>query len=147
MADPRQFILLIWPRLPWIMAIFPPLTQAPLNNNQVTNNQIKKHIVSFPAACPFAGETQPAPDSFSQVYQRRLSNGIRINYRKTDFEPCSGLMRLAAPGGRMAENMGVGPDGFGAVVVGELGHRFQSLSPPHHRLSHVHKFLCCFRRI
>lgn len=74
-----------------------------------------------PAPTPLllTGETQPAPDSFSQVYQRRLSNGIRVNYRKTDFEPCSGLMRLAAPGGRMAENMGVGPDGFGAVVVGE----------------------------
>ncbi|KAG1670958.1 hypothetical protein FOA52_011393 [Chlamydomonas sp. UWO 241] len=65
-----------------------------------------------------AGSATPEPDAFSGITQRRLSNGIRINYRKTDNEPKAALMRVIANGGRAAERMGTGPDGFGAVVVG-----------------------------
>lgn len=38
--------------------------------------------------------------------------------RHTDNEPRAALLRLIAPGGRAAEKMGAGPDGFGSVVVG-----------------------------
>jgi len=53
--------------------------------------------------------------------QRCLSNGVRLNYRVTDHEPKSALLRLLAPGGRASEKMGAGPDGFGAVVLGACG--------------------------
>eukprot|EP00983_Pelagomonas_calceolata_P028004 878640-Pelagomonas_calceolata.AAC.3 len=60
----------------------------------------------------------PAPDPDHGIVQRKLSNGMLLNYRVTDHEPKSAIMRLIAPGGRASEKMGVGPDGFGAVVLG-----------------------------
>ncbi|GIL94695.1 hypothetical protein Vretimale_918 [Volvox reticuliferus] len=65
---------------------------------------------------PGSGEPFPPPDPHSGIVQRRLSNGIAINYRYTDNEPRSGLLRLIANGGRVAERPGVGQ--FGRVVVG-----------------------------
>ncbi|KAG2437818.1 hypothetical protein HXX76_005438 [Chlamydomonas incerta] len=62
------------------------------------------------------GDAFPPPDPHSGIVQRRLSNGIAINYRYTDNEPRSGLLRLIANGGRIAERPGVGE--FGRVVVG-----------------------------
>ncbi|KAG2497394.1 hypothetical protein HYH03_004550 [Edaphochlamys debaryana] len=64
---------------------------------------------------PGSGEAFPPHDP-SGIVQRRLSNGIAINYRYTDNEPRSGLLRLIANGGRIAERPGVGE--FGRVVVG-----------------------------
>jgi len=63
-------------------------------------------------------EVTPAPDPDHGIVQRKLSNGMLLNYRVTDHEPKSAIMRLIAPGGRASEKMGVGPDGFGAVVLG-----------------------------
>mgnify|MGYP001806784600 CR=1 FL=1 len=68
------------------------------------------------AICATAGDAFPPPDPHSGIVQRRLSNGIAINYRYTDNEPRSGLLRLIANGGRIAERPGVGD--FGRVVVG-----------------------------
>ena len=39
--------------------------------------------------------------------------------RVTDNEPRAAIMRVIANGGRASEKLGVGPDGFGAVVIGE----------------------------
>ena len=64
------------------------------------------------------GSSTPEPDAHSGIVQRRLSNGLRINYLHTDHEPKACMMRLIANGGKACESMGVGPDGFGAVVVG-----------------------------
>ena len=41
--------------------------------------------------------------------------------RVTDNEPRAAIMRVIANGGRASEKLGVGPDGFGAVVIGERG--------------------------
>jgi len=65
-----------------------------------------------------AGPANPPPDAFSGITQRRLSNGIRINYRHTDNESKACLLRVIANGGRASEKLGAAPDGFGAVVVG-----------------------------
>lgn len=62
------------------------------------------------------GDVYPPPDPHSGVVQRRLSNGIAVNYRVTDNEPRAGLLRLIANGGRIAERPGSGQ--FGRVVVG-----------------------------
>ncbi|KAL6754220.1 peptidase M16 inactive domain-containing protein [Haematococcus lacustris] len=64
------------------------------------------------------GPCLPDPDPHSGVVQRRLQNGVRVNYKHTDNEPQSALMRLIVPGGRAAESMEKGPEGFGAVLVG-----------------------------
>eukprot|EP00798_Chlamydomonas_sp_ICE-L_P019762 gene19762-26456_t len=53
-------------------------------------------------------ESAPVPprvETYSQVVQRRLSNGIRINYRKTDNEPNGCLLRIICNGGRASEKM------------------------------------------
>ena len=73
---------------------------------------------SGPTSSLSAEETRQY-DTFSRVAQLRLSNGIRINYRRTDNEPNGCLLRMICNGGRAAEKMGIGPDGFGAVSVGE----------------------------
>ena len=39
-------------------------------------------------------------DEASGVYQRVLSNGVRVNYRVTNNEPGSAFLRLVIPGGR-----------------------------------------------
>ena len=67
----------------------------------------------------FTGPPLPPMDPYSGITQRRLSNGIRINYRYSDNEPKAAMMRVVVNGGRAAEKMSIGPDGFGAVVVGK----------------------------
>ena len=52
------------------------------------------------------------------VVQRRLSNGIRINYWRTDNEPRAALVRMVFPGGRAMESWDAGPSGVGAVSIG-----------------------------
>ena len=52
------------------------------------------------------------------VYQRTLSNGIRVNYKVLDAEPGSAFLRLVIPGGRSRESSEVGPGGIGAAAVG-----------------------------
>ncbi len=44
------------------------------------------------------GHAPQAADEVSGVVQRRLSNGMRINYRHTDNESRGMLIRLVAPG-------------------------------------------------
>eukprot|EP00887_Chlorella_sp_A99_P001378 scaffold8.g1378.t1 len=60
----------------------------------------------------------PPPDAATGVVQRRLSNGIRVNYRRTDNEPRAAMVRVVAAGGRSREGGGVGPSGTGVVAVG-----------------------------
>ena len=52
------------------------------------------------------------------VYQRTLSNGIRVNYKVLDAEPGSAFLRLVVPGGRSLESPEIGPGGIGASAVG-----------------------------
>ena len=72
---------------------------------------------SLPPSSPLLSPTPPT-DPFSSITQRRLSNGIRVNYKHSDNEPKACMMRICVNGGRAAEKLGAGPDGFGAVVVG-----------------------------
>ncbi|CAM6089817.1 unnamed protein product [Calypogeia fissa] len=53
-------------------------------------------------------------DGATGVVQRRLSNGIRVNYKITQNEAKGGVMRLVVAGGRARES----PDASGAVAVG-----------------------------
>ena len=50
--------------------------------------------------------------------QRRLSNGIRVNYSHTDNEPRAAMVRMVAAGGRALEGQGAGPSGTGVVSIG-----------------------------
>lgn len=65
-----------------------------------------------------SGETRPSPDPYSGISQRRLSNGIKVNYRHTDNEPRAAMLRLVAAGGRACEPSEAGPSGAGVVTVG-----------------------------
>ncbi|CAG9466529.1 unnamed protein product [Pedinophyceae sp. YPF-701] len=65
-----------------------------------------------------AGEARPAADPATGVVQRRLSNGVRVNYRRTENEPGAAVLRLAAPGGRSLEDGALAGAGFGSVGVG-----------------------------
>lgn len=52
------------------------------------------------------------------VVQLRLSNGIKVNYRRTDNEPRGAMLRLVAAGGRATEGRGAGPLGAGVMALG-----------------------------
>ena len=52
------------------------------------------------------------------MVQRRLSNGVRLNYVVTDYEPGSAVMRINALGGRFVEPQDPGPAGCGVIGVG-----------------------------
>jgi len=62
-------------------------------------------------------EPPTAPSSFG-VLQRRLSNGLRVNYRLSSNEPAAASLRLCAPGGRASESRTPGSSGVGAVALG-----------------------------
>ena len=51
-----------------------------------------------------------------RVVQRRLQNGIKLNYRVTSNEPKAAVLRVVAEGGRLLEGLGMGS--VGAVSVG-----------------------------
>ena len=55
---------------------------------------------------------------FAGIVQRRLSNGIKVNYSYSDNEPQSVIIRVCAAGGRALEGAGPGPSGSGSVIVG-----------------------------
>lgn len=91
-------------------ALVPPERVAELLASQ------KPHFVPVPgreSEGPF-----PPADPETGIVQRRLSNGVRVNYCSTDNEPRAAMLRLVAPGGRARESEGVGPAGAGAVAVG-----------------------------
>ncbi|KAI8464353.1 MAG: LuxS/MPP-like metallohydrolase [Monoraphidium minutum] len=69
-----------------------------------------------PGAAP--GDALPPTDAATGITQRRLSNGIRINYRHTDNEPKSGMLRLVMAGGRAVEPSEAGPSGASCIGVG-----------------------------
>ena len=50
--------------------------------------------------------------------QRRLSNGMKLNYCQTDNEPQAAMVRMVAAGGRAMEGQGPGPSGTGVVSIG-----------------------------
>jgi predicted Zn-dependent peptidase len=64
------------------------------------------------------GDATPPPDAATGVVQRRLANGVRVNYRLTSNEPRGAMVRVVAAGGRAREAPGAGPAGHGAVAVG-----------------------------
>lgn len=64
------------------------------------------------------GNPFPPSDLHTGVTQRRLANGVRVNYRQTSNEPRAAWLRLVAAGGRILERSEVGPDGPGVITVG-----------------------------
>jgi predicted Zn-dependent peptidase len=78
--------------------------------------RLQPHFVPIPGRADAA--TTPPPDPDTGIVQRRLSNGVRVNYCATDNEPRAAMLRLVAPGGRAREAAGAGPAGAGAVAVG-----------------------------
>ena len=52
------------------------------------------------------------------IVQRRLSNGIKVNYWYSDNEPQSVMIRVCAAGGRALEGSTPCPSGSGSVIVG-----------------------------
>lgn len=74
---------------------------------------------AFVPVDPDGIECKPSADPATGVVRRRLSNGITVNYRKTDNEPMGAMVRVVAAGGRALEERGVvGPHGHGAIAVG-----------------------------
>lgn len=74
----------------------------------------------IPPSVPHSSATDMHPPVHepSGVTVRRLSNGIRLNYRPTKNEPKAGFIRVTGKGGRMLEPLEAGPQGAGCVAVG-----------------------------
>ncbi|KAK3240438.1 hypothetical protein CYMTET_49716 [Cymbomonas tetramitiformis] len=64
--------------------------------------------------------TEGLPDAaeVTGVKLLELSNGVRVNYRRTENEPSAAMVRMVARGGRAMEDLEAGPMGFGSVAVG-----------------------------
>eukprot|EP00889_Picochlorum_renovo_P000322 jgi/Picre1/27352/NNA_000319.t2 len=62
---------------------------------------------TFVPVDPNSSDTKPPADPETGVIRRKLSNGIVINYRKTDNEPMGAMVRVVAAGGRALEERGV----------------------------------------
>ena len=73
-------------------------------------------IDGSPAAA--ANGSMPHAPGHGGVVQLRLSNGIKVNYRRTDNEPRGAMLRLVAAGGRATEGQGAGPLGTGVMALG-----------------------------
>lgn len=93
-------------------------TAPPAIRSTHTTKRCLRHNAAHRLRPSLAGPALPDADPNFGIVQRRLSNGIRVNYCKTDHEPKAALLRLIAPGGRACEKMEIGPDGFGAIVLG-----------------------------
>jgi len=77
------------------------------------------HYVPLDGSKPLAGWKPAQPDaSTGGVAQRRLSNGFRLNWRRSGHEPAGASLTLCTPGGRWTEPQTAGPAGAGAVTVG-----------------------------
>jgi hypothetical protein len=75
-------------------------------------------FVQVEGAAPPPAPGATAAPGHGGVVQLRLSNGIRVNYRRTDNEPRGAMLRLVAAGGRATEGQGVGPLGTGVMALG-----------------------------
>ncbi|DBA67043.1 TPA: hypothetical protein ACH3X2_001377 [Trebouxia sp. C0005] len=60
----------------------------------------------------------PSDEPSEQIMQFKLSNGIKVNARRTLNEPKAAMLRMIAAGGRANNGEGVGPSGAGVVGVG-----------------------------
>lgn len=49
------------------------------------------------------------PDTATGVVRLQLSNGIKVNYRRTDNEPQAAMIRMVAAGGRACEGVSYQP--------------------------------------
>lgn len=77
-----------------------------------------RFVAPGPPGTSLGDSERPAPDAATGVVQRRLSNGIKVNFRCTDNEPRAAMVRVVAAGGRSKEGAGAGPAGTGVVAVG-----------------------------
>lgn len=98
-----------------------PLEDVVVPDTFITDSELtsllEQHTPTFVALpyCEAAGP-MPPPEASTGVVQRRLSNGVRLNYKVTDNDPRSAMLRLCASGGRAAEpTSGAGPAGVGAM--------------------------------
>lgn len=57
----------------------------------------------FVPVVPGAESVLPPPDPTTGVLQRRLSNGVTINYKLSANEPRAATLRVVANGGRTSE--------------------------------------------
>ena len=51
------------------------------------------------------GPSRPPPDAATGVLQRRMSNGIKLNFKQSDNEPRAAMLRIVAAGGRACEGV------------------------------------------
>ena len=95
-----------------------PVALIPAEEVDALVGQQAPHYVLLDGSTPPPGWTPPPPDAASGVAQRRLSNGLRVNWRHSSHEPAGATLVVCAPGGRWTEPQTPGPSGAGAVVVG-----------------------------
>lgn len=100
-----------------------PMEEIDVPDHLVAPEELDELIATYqPAFVPVdpagAGPAQPPKDPHTGVTQRKLSNGVAVNYRHTMNEPRSAILRLVAAGGRTCEQPGAGPSGSGSVCIG-----------------------------
>ena len=98
----------------------------PVEDFEVPDNLIADSVLDGlvqdlkPSFVPLKGQEQiiHEPDSMTGIVQKKLSNGISVNYCKTDNEPQAAMIRVVASGGRGIEKPLAATNGLGSVALG-----------------------------
>jgi predicted Zn-dependent peptidase len=102
------------------------LPLVPVEDFEVPDHLIPDEVLDglakdlAPHFVPLEGqqEVKSAPDMVTGIVQKRLSNGIAVNYCRTDNEPQAAMIRVVASGGRGIEKAEAAANGLGSVALG-----------------------------
>ena len=98
-----------------------PLPEVTVPERFISEDELATLLATHePEFVPVAGREDEGPlppaEAASGVVQRRLSNGVTLNYKQTTNEPGSATARVCGSGGRAAEPRS--GHGVGAMQVG-----------------------------
>ena len=98
-----------------------PVEDFEVPDNLISDKELGELIaLSEPAFVPLEGQQRvnSEPDPVTGIVQKKLSNGVAVNYCKTDNEPQAAMIRVVASGGRGVEKPMAAPNGLGSVALG-----------------------------
>ena len=98
-----------------------PVEDFEVPENLISNEIVEKMVSDLePSFVPLENqkEVTSVPDPVTGIVQKKLSNGVAVNYCKTDNEPQAAMIRIVASGGRGMEKPEAASNGLGAVALG-----------------------------
>jgi len=98
-----------------------PVEDFEVPDNLISDEELDGLVQNVqPTFVPLQGQqhVNSSPDPITGIVQKKLSNGVAVNYCKTDNEPQAAMIRVVASGGRGVEKAMAASSGLGAVALG-----------------------------